>query len=65
MEKINKTIPILANPIVINVGLESFAEELGSQGFNVTHVDWTPPAGGNPELARLLLKLTCQSKSAK
>ena len=59
MEKTKDKVAILTNPIVINVGLERFAKELDSQGFNVTHVDWAPPAGGDPELARLLLKLTC------
>ena len=45
-------------PKVINVGLESFAAELASQGRPVAHVDWVPPAGGNPRLARLLAKLS-------
>ena len=55
----NKNIhAILTKPKVINVGLEIFAEELTSQGFDVIHVDWTPPAGGDPELASLLSKLT-------
>ena len=58
MEKINNPLSILTKPKVINVGLENFAKELDSQGFDVTHVDWTPPAGGNPELAILLSKLT-------
>lgn len=42
---------------VINVGLEGFANELAEQGVDVTHVDWTPPAGGDPKLADLLSKL--------
>ena len=29
----------------INVGLESFAENLQAQGAPVIHVDWRPPAG--------------------
>jgi FdrA protein len=39
---------------VVNVGLESFAETLEGLGVPVLHVQWTPPAGGDPERARLL-----------
>ena len=42
---------------VVNVGLESFARELTQNGVAVAHVDWTPPAGGDPKLADLLSKL--------
>ena len=44
-------------PAVINVGLEGFADELRQQDVECVHVDWAPPAGGDPELARLLSKL--------
>ncbi len=43
---------------VINVGLEGFAQELEEQGVSVVHVDWMPPAGGDPKLAALLSKLS-------
>lgn len=42
---------------VVNVGLESFAETLETMGVSVLHVQWTPPAGGDPERARLLALL--------
>ncbi len=42
---------------VVNLGLESFALELTQQGIEVVHVDWNPPAGGDPDLAELLSKL--------
>ena len=42
---------------VVNVGLEGFARELESLDVPVVHVDWRPPAGGDPELAELLSKL--------
>ena len=42
---------------VINIGLEGFAHELQEQGVPVIHVDWSPPAGGDPKLAALLSKL--------
>ena len=58
MEKMNNNLSILTKPKVINLGLEIFAKELDLQGFDVTHVEWTPPAGGDPELGLLLSKLT-------
>ena len=49
---------LLTQPVrVINVGLESFAAELAAQGVAVTHVQWSPPAGGDEKLAALLGKL--------
>ena len=39
---------------VINLGLESFAETLEGRGVAVLHVQWTPPAEGDPGRARLL-----------
>ena len=49
---------LLTQPVhVINVGLEGFATELASHGTPVTHVQWSPPAGGNEKLAALLGKL--------
>jgi len=44
-------------PVVINVGLEGFADELDSQDVTVVHLDWRPPAGGDAELADLLSRL--------
>ena len=42
---------------VINVGLESFADDVRSEGVAVVHVDWRPPAGGDARLAALLASL--------
>lgn len=54
----NKLVEFLNAPLhVINVGLEGFADELDAQGVPVVQVDWSPPAGGDPELAALLSKL--------
>jgi hypothetical protein len=44
-------------PRVINIGLEVFALDLARQDVKVAHVRWSPPAGGNAHLARLLEKL--------
>ena len=43
---------------VINVGLESFALELEGLGVSVIHVQWSPPAGGDPRRAALLAALS-------
>ncbi len=49
---------LLTSPLkVVNIGLEGFADELRQQDVDVIHVDWKPPAGGNPQLAKLLAKL--------
>lgn len=50
--------PLLrAKPKIINVGLDGFADELAQQGVAVVRVAWTPPAGGDAKLAKLLAKL--------
>ena len=49
---------LLAGPLkVVNVGIEDFAEDLNSRGIDTIHVDWSPPAGGDMQLAALLAKL--------
>lgn len=48
---------LLAGVQVINVGLAEFAADLKAHGTPVTHVAWSPPAQGDPKLARLLAKL--------
>jgi hypothetical protein len=42
---------------VINVGLESFVGDLRAADIPVVHLDWMPPAGGDPKLAAILAKL--------
>lgn len=42
---------------VINMGLESFAQNLKNKKVAVTHVRWQPPAKGNEKLLSLLDKL--------
>ena len=49
---------LLATPLVaINLGVEDFAESLEIQGARVVHVNWSPPAGGDPEIIAILEKL--------
>ena len=43
--------------VIVNVGLEGFSTEMQARGVKVVHVDWRPPAGGDPELADLLSRL--------
>jgi FdrA protein len=44
-------------PKVINIGLRSFAETLDAVGVSTVQYDWSPRAGGNPRLVRLLRAL--------
>lgn len=46
--------------IALNVGLESFAASLVSQGAQVVHVEWRPPAGGNEKMMGILARLKAQ-----
>jgi len=44
-------------PVFVNLGVRGFAESLLDAGFEAAHVDWSPPAGGDPEMAALLDEL--------
>ncbi len=49
---------LLNTPLsVINIGLNDFASDLRLAGTPAVHVDWSPPAGGDPGLIRLLDEL--------
>ena len=49
---------LLCEPVkVVNIGLESFANELKQLNVDVVQVNWVPPAGGDVTLANLLSKL--------
>ena len=43
---------------IVNIGVKIFYDSLAEQGVKVIHVDWHPPAGGDPDLAKLLDKLS-------
>jgi len=45
-------------PKILNVGTPHFVEALKQQGAGVTHLDWRPPAGGDPALAAALAHLS-------
>ena len=55
MDKINELLE--SDLTIINMGLESFAESMKSQGAEVQHVDWAPPAGGSTEIISTLHRL--------
>ena len=42
---------------VVNLGLESFSDELKLQKKQVIHVDWRPVAGGSKKLGSILNQL--------
>jgi len=55
MEPQNAIDQLLSSPIqAINIGVEDFADNLESQGVEVVHVSWTPPAGGDLEIIAIL-----------
>ncbi len=61
----NRAMGLLDNPpVVVNVGLESFADELRARDTAVVHVDWAPPAGGDAGLAGLLSRLVSDEVEA-
>ncbi|MCX7039534.1 MAG: hypothetical protein NT005_10445 [Spirochaetes bacterium] len=44
-------------PVFVNLGVRGFAESLRDADFEVVHVDWSPPAGGDSEMAAILDEL--------
>ena len=58
MEKDTAFDQLLATSVAaINIGVEDFAENLEAQDAEVVHVNWTPPAGGDPEIIAILDKI--------
>ena len=47
---------------IVNIGLPAFAEHLALVGADVVHVDWKPPAGGDPTVLRQLDRLSPLAK---
>jgi FdrA protein len=41
-------------PVFVNVGVRDFGDSLREAGHEVVEVDWSPPAGGDAQLAALL-----------
>lgn len=43
-----------SKPVFINVGVRGFGDSLREAGYEVVFLDWSPPAGGDTQLAALL-----------
>jgi FdrA protein len=41
-------------PVFVNIGVQAFGDSLREAGYDVIQVDWSPPAGGDAQLAVLL-----------
>jgi hypothetical protein len=50
----NTISPIQQQVRVINMGIDSFSEDLKKAEVPVIQMDWRPPAGGNRKLIALL-----------
>jgi hypothetical protein len=48
---------------VINMGLESFADDLKAEDVKVLQMNWKPPAGGNKHITGLLNRLGRQEQN--
>ena len=44
-------------PKVINMGLDSFGDDLKEQNIKTVQMRWRPPAGGSKKMMSLLSKL--------
>ena len=44
-------------PVIVNIGVQDFAESVQAQGAPVVQVNWSPPAGGDTEMLQLLDRL--------
>ena len=42
---------------VVSIGVSTFADDLRKQNVDVVELDWSPPAGGDLEMIKLLKKL--------
>ena len=40
--------------VCVNMGLEVFFDAMNAQGLSCAHVEWNPPAGGDPRLMEIL-----------
>jgi FdrA protein len=41
-------------PVFVNLGVRGFCDSLRDAGYEVVDVEWSPPAGGDAQLAALL-----------
>ena len=58
MTRVKKIVDLFRRDlVVVNMGLDAFAETLRKEEVKVLQMNWSPPAGGNQRLIRLLDKL--------
>jgi hypothetical protein len=58
MTKVKKIVDLFKEDlVVVNMGLDTFADTLRKEQVKVLQMNWSPPAGGNQRLIRLLDKL--------
>lgn len=55
MSKINELFTSKIN--VINVGIELFKDDILAQNASATHLEWSPPGGGKPEIIAALNRI--------
>ncbi len=46
-----------STPVIVNIGVHDFALSMQAQGAEVIDVAWSPPAGGDQEMIKLLDEL--------
>jgi acetoin utilization deacetylase AcuC-like enzyme len=58
MTKVKKILNLFREDlVVVNLGLDTFADTLRKEQVKVIQMNWRPPAGGNQSLIALLDKL--------
>lgn len=58
MKKVKKILRLFSEElVVVNMGLDAFAEALRREEVTVLQMNWRPPAGGDPRLIAMLDKL--------
>ena len=58
MTKVKKIVDLFKEDlVVVNMGLDTFADTLRKEQVKVLQMNWSPPAGGKQRLIRLLDKL--------
>lgn len=48
---------LFAKPVVVNLGLDMFADDITRQGASAIRMDWAPPGGGDPRMVAHLRAL--------
>lgn len=58
MKSVKKIVRLFSKDlVVVNMGLDAFADTLRKENVRMLRMNWRPPAGGNQRLIALLDKL--------